>query len=148
MNIGVGSIYIVCGSPVWAALRPSCSAPLPVYAYRTHDQRVPLSSNLLPRMREYQRCGSVARPSHPHPGPSGMLPQQHKKRHAEWCRENASLAKLASNLHRDAHQVLLSCARNDLRQVREKLTQRGKGAARLRRGSGGSSIGAASRDVD
>lgn len=78
-------------------------------------------------MREHQRRGSAARPNHPHPGRSGMLPQQHKKKHAEWCRENASLAKLSSNLHRDAHQVLLSCTSNDLHQVCEKLTQQEKG---------------------
>lgn len=57
----------------------------------------------------------VARPVYQGPGSAGTLPQQQKKKHAEWCRENASLRKLSSNLQRDAQGFFAT--RSDLQQV-------------------------------
>lgn len=54
------------------------------------------------------------------PGAAGTLPQQQKKKHAKWCRENASLRKLSSNLQRDAHQIFGT--RGDLQHVRGQFT--------------------------
>jgi len=52
----------------------------------------------------YQRRGSV-----------GTLPQQQKKKKADWCRENASLRQRKAALQRDAHQLFQT--RSDLQQV-------------------------------
>ncbi|CAM9931038.1 unnamed protein product [Pylaiella littoralis] len=65
------------------------------------------------------------------PGAAGTLPQQQKKKHAKWCRENASLRKLSSNLQRDAHQIFGT--RGDLQHDAVALLAQERGDANARR---------------
>eukprot|EP00903_Cladosiphon_okamuranus_P017588 g16200.t1 len=75
--------------------------------------------------------GAVARLDYQRPKSARALPQQQKKKQAEWCRENASLRQRRSAIERDVNQLFRT--RSDLQEDALALTGQEQADAAERR---------------